>query len=37
MAFYTVSEAAKSGFMEDVVDSWSKNVHPTEKRRPASF
>ena len=37
MAFYTDSKPEQSGYMEDVVDSWSKNVHPTEKREMASF
>ena len=37
MAFYTDSKPEQSGYMEDVVDSWSKNVHPMEERRIASF
>ena len=37
MAFYNDSKPGYSGFMEDVVDLWSKNVHPMEERGPASF
>ena len=37
MAFYTDSKSEQSGYMEDVVDSWTKNVHPMEKRRLGSF